>query len=32
MNGFVAGHFEVGIGSQQFRMDMYVASIGDEML
>ena len=34
MNGFVAGPFDVGLGSQQFRMDMYwyVAPIDDEML
>jgi len=32
MNGFVAGPFDIGLGSQQFRMDMYETPIGDEML
>ena len=32
MNGFVAGPFDIQVGSQEFNINMYVAPIGDEML
>ncbi|CAC5408722.1 unnamed protein product [Mytilus coruscus] len=32
MNGFVSGPFQVGLGTQEYTWDIYVAPIGDQML